>query len=126
MRLHSSRSCPRARVLEPTLSESIHPCGAAGTDAAFYLDSIAANRDPEVFPSPDEFILHRPNIALHLGFGKGRHRCAGSQLARMIVQVAVRDLLETTESFELAGECEGALMPECGIISCPLRMVPRI
>ncbi|GJN90114.1 hypothetical protein Rhopal_003113-T1 [Rhodotorula paludigena] len=87
---------------------------------------IAANRDPEVFPSPDEFILHRPNIALHLGFGKGRHRCAGSQLARMIVQLAVRDLLEATESFELAGECEGALMPECGIISCPLKMVPRV
>ena len=38
----------------------------------------------------------------------------------------LEDLLEATESFELAGECEGALMPECGIISCPLRMVPRV
>ncbi|BGP41219.1 hypothetical protein JCM10450v2_005258 [Rhodotorula kratochvilovae] len=87
---------------------------------------IAANRDPSVFASPDEFVLNRPNISMHLGFGKGRHRCAGSQLARMIVQVALEDLLEATESFELAGECEGALMPECGIISCPLRMVPRV
>ncbi|GAA6052993.1 hypothetical protein JCM3770_001168 [Rhodotorula araucariae] len=89
------------------------------------LTYIAANRDPSVFPSPDEFILRRANISMHLGFGKGRHRCAGSQLARMIVQVALEDLLESTQSFELAGECEGALMPECGIISCPLKMVPR-
>lgn len=43
----------------------------------------AANRDPEAFPDPDEFILNRPNITSHLGFGRGRHRCAGMPLARM-------------------------------------------
>jgi cytochrome P450 len=43
----------------------------------------AANRDPEVFEEPDAFILNRENIKLHLGFGKGRHRCAGMPLARM-------------------------------------------
>jgi cytochrome P450 len=43
----------------------------------------AANRDPEVFENPDEFVLNRPNITSHLGFGRGRHRCAGMPLARM-------------------------------------------
>ena len=43
----------------------------------------AANRDPEVFSNPDEFVLNRPNITSHLGFGRGRHRCAGMPLARM-------------------------------------------
>lgn len=43
----------------------------------------AANRDPEVFENPDEFILHRENIASHMGFGRGRHRCAGMPLARL-------------------------------------------
>ncbi|KAL4898079.1 cytochrome P450 [Aspergillus ambiguus] len=43
----------------------------------------AANRDPTVFESPDTFILNRPNIMSHLGFGRGRHRCAGMPLARM-------------------------------------------
>lgn len=43
----------------------------------------AANRDPDVFESPHEFILHRPNATAHLGFGRGRHRCAGMPLARM-------------------------------------------
>lgn len=43
----------------------------------------AANRDPEVFENPDEFILGRSNITAHLGFGKGKHRCAGMPLARL-------------------------------------------
>lgn len=43
----------------------------------------AANRDPEVFDSPDDFVMHRENIAAHMGFGRGRHRCAGMPLARL-------------------------------------------
>jgi cytochrome P450 len=43
----------------------------------------AANRDPEVFENPNSFILNRENISSHLGFGRGRHRCAGMPLARM-------------------------------------------
>ncbi|GAA5827400.1 hypothetical protein JCM11251_003794 [Rhodosporidiobolus azoricus] len=85
----------------------------------------AANRDPEVFPDPDAFILHRPNISQHLGFGKGRHRCAGMQLARLMIQVAVHDLLAETDSIEMTGECQGAMMPELGYISCPVRLVKR-
>lgn len=45
----------------------------------------AANHDPEVFDQPDEFILERPNITKHLGFGRGRHQCAGMPLARLYV-----------------------------------------
>lgn len=43
----------------------------------------AANRDPEVFVDPHKFVLNRPNASAHLGFGRGRHRCAGMPLARM-------------------------------------------
>lgn len=47
------------------------------------LHYTSANRDPEVFKSPDEFVLNRPNISAHMGFGRGRHRCAGMPLARL-------------------------------------------
>jgi cytochrome P450 len=44
---------------------------------------VAANRDPEVFEDPHSFILNRPNINMHLGFGRGRHRCVGQPLATL-------------------------------------------
>jgi cytochrome P450 len=43
----------------------------------------AANRDPEVFENPNEFIMNRHNITSHLAFGRGPHRCAGMPLARV-------------------------------------------
>jgi cytochrome P450 len=43
----------------------------------------AANRDPEVFEDPNEFILGRKNITSRLSFGHEQHRCAGMPLARM-------------------------------------------
>ena len=49
------------------------------------LHYTSANRDPEVFENPDEFMLNRPNITAHMGFGRGRHRCAGMPLARLYV-----------------------------------------
>ncbi|TQF69247.1 cytochrome P450 [Rhodococcus spelaei] len=54
----------------------------------------SANRDPAVFPDPDEFDLHRPNIRSHMAFGKGLHFCVGAVLARMEARVAVSLLLE--------------------------------
>lgn len=43
----------------------------------------AANRDPEIFEDPHRFILNRPNITMHMGFGRGRHRCVGQPLAKL-------------------------------------------
>ncbi|KAL4982741.1 cytochrome P450 [Aspergillus falconensis] len=85
----------------------------------------AANRDPEVFPNPDEFILSRPNITSHLGFGRGRHRCAGMPLARMILQIGLAAILRQSSDFEVNGPLEYAGMPEMGITSCPLRITPE-
>ncbi|KAJ5432822.1 uncharacterized protein N7458_011978 [Penicillium daleae] len=84
----------------------------------------AANRDPEVFENPNSFILNRENISSHLGFGRGRHRCAGMPLARMALQIALRVILQRTDDFEVNGTLEYAAMPEMGITSCPLRAVP--
>ena len=48
----------------------------------------AANRDPEVFDNPDEVVIDRVENR-HAAFGLGIHRCAGSNLARMEMQVAI-------------------------------------
>jgi cytochrome P450 len=60
----------------------------------------AANRDPEAFDHPDEVQLDRAHNR-HVAFGSGIHRCAGSNLARMELQVAVEEWLLRIPSFSL-------------------------
>jgi len=63
----------------------------------------AANRDPEVFAHADKVILDRQQNR-HLAFGAGIHRCAGSNLARMELRVAVEEWLERIPEFEVVDE----------------------
>ena len=82
----------------------------------------AANRDPAIFPNPHEFILERENVSKHLGFGRGRHRCAGMPLARMALQVGLKVMLGNCKDWDLDGDLQYGKMPEMGIISCPIRI----
>lgn len=52
----------------------------------------SANRDAGEFVNADEFDLARERNR-HLSFGLGPHRCAGSNLARMNLRVALEELL---------------------------------
>jgi cytochrome P450 len=60
----------------------------------------AANRDPAVFPDPDTVVIDRAHNR-HVAFGIGIHRCAGSNLARMEMQVALSVFLERIPEFHL-------------------------
>jgi cytochrome P450 len=60
----------------------------------------AANRDPEHFPDPDTVVIDRAHNR-HAAFGIGIHRCAGSNLARMEMQVALSAFLERIPEFHL-------------------------
>ena len=61
----------------------------------------AANRDPEVFERADEFIIDRRENR-HLAFGLGIHRCAGSNLARLEMRVAIEEFIKRYPRFTLA------------------------
>jgi len=63
----------------------------------------AANRDPEVFEDADEVVLDRAHNR-HVAFGSGIHRCAGSNLARMELRVALEEWLARIPDFRLADE----------------------
>ncbi len=64
----------------------------------------AANRDPEAFENPEVVQLDRAHNR-HVAFSSGIHRCAGSNLARMELQVALEEWLARIPDFSLA---EGA------------------
>lgn len=61
----------------------------------------AANRDPEMFPNPDRFDIHR-TAAPHVAFGYGIHQCLGQVLARAELQIVLRILWERLPTLRLA------------------------
>lgn len=104
---------------------SICPVTLSGTEVPekepITVIYAAANRDPTHFAEPEKFVMNRDNIHTHLGFGRGRHRCAGMALARMMLKVVLQTLLENTTDFEIDGEPEFARLPELGMIGCPMK-----
>lgn len=63
---------------------------ARGEKLLLFLE--AANRDPVVFPRPDDFDPWRlPNR--HLAFGAGPHRCPGAALGRLELRLIFAELL---------------------------------
>jgi cytochrome P450 len=60
-----------------------------------------ANRDPQVFDSPERFDVTRPNAKDHVSFSAGRHFCLGAALARMEGEVGLRALFERYPDLEL-------------------------
>jgi len=65
------------------------------------LNFPAANRDPAAFDRADEVVLDRQENR-HVAFGSGIHRCAGSNLARMELRVALEEWLDRVPVFHLA------------------------
>jgi cytochrome P450 len=65
----------------------------------------AANRDPGVFEDADKVVLDRA-VNRHVAFGSGIHRCAGSNLARMELRVALEEWLGRIPEFRLAEAAE--------------------
>lgn len=64
---------------------------------------LAANRDPAVFSEPDRFNPWRPEKDT-LAFGSGVHRCIGSYLAKLEVQVLFEELRAAGLNLRLGGE----------------------
>ena len=61
----------------------------------------AANRDPDVWDTPDELLLNRP-LVRHLAFGDGIHHCLGAPLARLEAPIALRQFMVKFPSYEIA------------------------
>jgi cytochrome P450 len=67
----------------------------------------SANRTEEVFPSPDDVDIDRPNLASHLSFGKGKHFCPGAALARVVIRVGLTTLLRRMPPWTIAEDAGG-------------------
>jgi cytochrome P450 len=95
LRVYSPVTMGRLATEDVTVNGVTIPAGSR-----VLMNFPAANRDPEVFPDPDTVVLDRAHNR-HVAFGIGIHRCAGSNLARMEMQVALSVFLERIPEFHL-------------------------
>jgi cytochrome P450 len=88
---------PRIAKKETVLGGKTIPQGAF-----VFLCWASGNRDPQRFAEPDKFDLDRANLGQHLTFGSGVHFCLGAMLARQEMKCAIRQIVSSVESLELA------------------------
>ena len=91
-------------------------------DEPIALVFASANRDEDVFPDGDRFVLDRPNIRQHVAFGMGPHRCAGAPLGTLMLRVTLEELLARTTEIEVVGDPRMTRWPEWGTLSVPVRL----
>ncbi|WP_396904262.1 cytochrome P450 [Mycolicibacterium phlei] len=105
-------------------------CEFAGQELAkddrVWVSFGAGNRDEKVFEDPDDIRLDRlPNR--HASFGLGRHRCLGSNLARVIWHVVVGEVLRRLPDYRV-DHGVAQRYPDCGDIngwvSVPVTFTP--
>jgi cytochrome P450 len=109
---------PVRRVTHDTLLGSV-PL-AAGDQIFVFLGGV--DLDPREFPTPEAFDLGREN-ANHLIFGAGPHRCLGSHLARVELQVLYQVVLERLPVFRLDPDRQPVFHPGniLSVSSLPIR-----
>ncbi|RYD96183.1 MAG: cytochrome P450 [Sphingomonadales bacterium] len=62
----------------------------------------SANDDDSKFPCPRDLDPNRNNLASHLTFGTGIHRCVAASLARMEVKVAAYEIIKRMDDIKRA------------------------
>ncbi|MGW6032703.1 cytochrome P450 [Gordonia terrae] len=95
---------------------------------ALVLVLSSANRDPDVFPRPNEFDPFRTNPspaagtgAAGMAFGAGPHRCIGHMLAKLELRILLEELHNRGVALSMNGEAErGASAVVNQLVSLPV------
>jgi cytochrome P450 len=94
-------------------------------DDMVLLSLCAANRDGRHFPAPDEVSLDRkPND--HMSFGRGRHRCIGSHLARTMLRISFEEIHKRLPDYELSAPPTFHSSQTRGVLAMPIRFTPGV
>ncbi|MEE1768107.1 cytochrome P450 [Streptomyces sp. JV185] len=101
---------PRVALEDIEIDGTVIPAG----DGILCL-LLTANRDPEVFPDPDELILSRGSRK-QVGFGYGAHLCIGAELARLEMQIVWTTLFRRIPSLRLVKPLDDVPRKEGAIV----------
>ncbi|TDI61814.1 MAG: cytochrome P450 [Alphaproteobacteria bacterium] len=64
----------------------------------------SGNRDDEIIPNANEFMIDRPKFPRHLSFGKGLHHCLGKRLGEMQLKTIWEEIIKRFSRIEVVGE----------------------
>ncbi|GGN45643.1 biflaviolin synthase CYP158A2 [Streptomyces fuscichromogenes] len=87
---------PRVALEDVTVGDKMIKSGDV-----VHVAYMAANRDPEKFPDPDELKPDRLKVP-HMTFGWGAHRCPAEPLARLEIEIALTSLFARFPGLKLA------------------------
>ena len=86
----------------------------------------SGNRDEEVIPDADRFIIDRPRARHHVAFGFGIHRCMGNRAAELQLKILWEEILARFDRIEVVGEVERNLSNFIlGYTKMPVRLHPK-
>ncbi len=101
----SLRLEPAAAVVDRYAVETTELAGVTIQAGDLVRVSLSgANRDPAIFPAPDQFDPNRPNLRSHVAFAQGPHVCLGLHLARLEAERAVAAALAHFPTLQLVGQ----------------------
>lgn len=92
----SARTIARVTTCAVEIGGVLIPAGAR-----VLIHNGAAQRDEQVFAAPAEIRFDRPDIGQHFAFGRGIHKCLGSELVRLQVRVVLEEMLDALPGFTL-------------------------
>ncbi|MEO8004529.1 MAG: cytochrome P450 [Betaproteobacteria bacterium] len=122
LRIHSVAHFNAARVATADITIRDQTIRAG---EGIYSLVCAGNRDPAVFPNPDQFDIERPNAKDHIAFSWGIHQCIGQMIVRMELRMVFQKLFARLPNIELAVPFEELrfkkLMMVHGLLSLPVK-----
>lgn len=65
---------------------------------------LSGNRDSDVIPNADQFLIDRDNARQHLSFGFGIHRCLGNRLGEMQLKIIWEEIIKRFPKVEVVGD----------------------
>jgi cytochrome P450 len=111
---------PRALFNERLAPEDLEWRGLEVPDrTSFLLSTIGANRDPDAYPNPEVFDIHREKPSPNIMFGGGMTHCLGSNIARIEIQEFVSALATRYPKIQPAGPASWRCKRSRRRVACP-------
>jgi cytochrome P450 len=120
---HSPAVCNTVR----TVHEDVESGGYTFPSGTYiFVNSFAANRDPDTYQDPDRFDITREGAPAVLTFGGGAHYCLGANLARLELAEGLKILARRMPDARRAGPAPWKpMLGMSGPTSLPVEFGPR-